>query len=278
VRSKWSLLHLENSSEVTIEGPGGLTAPGRDFWRVRNWRPDVVGYCLLKLERCKHIHIADLALTDSPMYQVVVMHSSHVELQRLSIVLNDQTVGDGGPHNTDGVSIIGSTDVHLWNSEIESGDDNIVIKEGSHRVHVESVTLFRGKGVSIGSLGERAAEAQVVTDVVFRNISLDWSMHGARIKTWLGGQGLVRNISFDQFTLENVAYGVLIDQKYCPLSQRPEGCDDSEEAPAISIENVTFTSFSGSYRNAEKKVYCKRCSGISFRDVNLRRSERAWYG
>lgn len=279
VRSQWTLLHIVESSNVTIVGPGGLRAPGRSFWIVRNRRPEVRGYCLLKFDRSKNVRVRGLALTDSPMYQLVIMNSVNIDLRGLSIVINDETVGEGGPHNTDGVSVIASQDVRLCDSEVESGDDNVVIKEGTRNVAVENVTLFRGKGVSIGSLGERAAEDQFVADIVFRNVSLDYSLHGARIKTWIGAHGLVRNVSFENFRLHNVAYGVLIDQKYCPRSQRPEGCTSGEEdwqtVDAINIEDVRFRNFSGTYMQKDRQVACARCKDVVFRNVRLQRSPDA---
>lgn len=279
VRSQWSLLHIVESNNVTILGPGGLRAPGRSFWAVRNTRPEVRGYCLLKLERSSGVRVRGLALTDSPMYQLVVMHCVDVDLRGLSIVVNDETVGEGGPHNTDGVSIIASQGVRVRDSEVESGDDNVVIKEGTRDVVVEGVSLFRGKGVSIGSLGERAADDQFVSDILFRNVSLDYSLHGARIKTWIGARGLVRNVTFELFKLHNVAYGVLIDQNYCPRSQRPEGCTSGDEdwqtVDAINIEDVRFRNFSGTYMQKDRSVACARCRSVTFRSVRLQRSPDA---
>ena len=52
-------LLFRNSRNVTLQGvPGGypgagLRAHGHSFWRVRNSRPQVRGYCLLKLDDCE---------------------------------------------------------------------------------------------------------------------------------------------------------------------------------------------------------------------------------
>lgn len=273
-RSQWSLLHLHGSVNVTLEGPGGIRAPGSSFWAVRNARPAVRGYCLLKLEQSQHVRVSGLALADSPMYQVVVMRSHDVDLQGLRIAVRDARLGDDGPHNTDGVSIIASHHVRLRDSEIESGDDNVVIKEGSHMIHVEGLQLRRGKGISIGSLGERGAEDQVVTDVLFRNVSVQQSVHGARIKTWQGGRGLVRNVSFEDFRVRDVSFGILIDQLYCPPSQRPEGCD-SDAGAAISIQDMRFRDFTGTYLQEDRKVACVLCSNLQFERVLLLRSPLA---
>ncbi|CAE8643919.1 unnamed protein product, partial [Polarella glacialis] len=136
---------LRNSSNVTVRGPGGIRAPGGTFWGVRNKRPEVRGYCLLKLDGCQDVRISGMRFMDSPMYQVVVARSSNVWLQGLQITLSSAVLGDSGAHNTDGVSIIASNEVYIRDSVIESGDDNVVIKEGSHHISAEGLVLRRGK-------------------------------------------------------------------------------------------------------------------------------------
>mmetsp|Transcript_166470 Transcript_166470/g.534818 ORF Transcript_166470/g.534818 Transcript_166470/m.534818 type:complete len:658 (-) Transcript_166470:9-1982(-) len=271
-RSKWSLLNLVNSSNVTLLGDGGgMEAPGRTFWSVRNSQPRVRGYCLLKLENCSSLQMRGLRLTDSPMYHIVIMESTGVRVERVSIVVNDDVVGDGGPHNTDGVSIISSTDVVLRDCQIDSGDDNVVIKEGSHAIYGVNLVLRRGKGISIGSLGERGSSQQFVTDIVFRNVTLQRSYYGARIKTWKGSTGLVRNVTFESFFVQDVLVGIMVDQNYCPLSQRPEGCRDGG-VDAIRLEDVAFRGFSGTFVREERQISCLRCIDMRFERIALRKS------
>lgn len=268
-RSEWTLLHIRDSVNISIVGPKGIRGQGKHFWPVRNAQPGVRGYCLLKFERCAHIHVSGLKLADAPMYQLVVMYSEDVHLEDLEITVQR---GSLRPHNTDGVSIIASTRVHLRNSMIESGDDNVVVKEGSHFVHAEGLRLFGGKGVSIGSLGERGAKDQVVTDVIFRNVSLRKSVHGARIKTWKGSRGLIRNVSFESFVVEDVDIGILIDQKYCPSSQRPEGCPESD-VDGIDIEDVHFRSFTGTVLRRDRDISCVHCRDITYDGIVMRYSQ-----
>lgn len=101
-------------------------------------------------------------LKDSPMYHMVIMQSRRVDIVGLSVTVDSVAVGDVGPYNTDGVSIIASSNVSVRSSSIESGDDNIVIKEASRGILGTDLVLTRGKGISIGSLGERAADYQVL--------------------------------------------------------------------------------------------------------------------
>ncbi|OLQ11820.1 Ankyrin-3 [Symbiodinium microadriaticum] len=250
-RSQWSLLLLRNSRNVTIRGRGGIRGSGDSFWRIRNTQPQVRGYCLLKVDQSEDVQISGLRLADSPMYQVVVARSQRVQLEGLRVSLHHMRLGDEGAHNTDGVSIIASQNVLLSDSVIESGDDNVVVKEGSHNVACHGLLLRRGKGVSIGSLGERGAE-----------------MHGARIKTWKGAHGLVKNVTFSMFKTARVVTGILIDQTYCPPSQRPEGCAGGP-SDAIRIEDVHFRDFTGTFLHQDRKVLCSLCSGVTYEGIRL---------
>lgn len=280
VRSQWSLLRFYNSSFVSVRGVqgGGLKAPGSTFWSIRNTRPQVRGYCLFKLEGSRRMEIDGLELVDSPMYQLVVLGSHGVTLSNLKLKIGSAELGDLGPHNTDGVSIIASTSVHLRDTFISSGDDNVVIKEGSRDVLAERLTLLRGKGISIGSLGERGASGQAVADVRFRAVLMDSCMHGARIKTWMGGHGLVQNVTFEDFKLRRVAYGILIDQSYCPLSQRPEGCASEAAAThAVDIKDVLFKSFTGTYVVESQRVICLRCNNVRYEEIRMRSSTYSPY-
>eukprot|EP00435_Cladocopium_sp_Y103_P054056 s348_g17.t1 len=271
-------LFLRNCRNVTLIGrkaqgahfEGGLLAPGNSFWRVRNTKPQVRGYCLLKMDGCEDMRISSLHLHDSPMYQVVVARSHEVELNGLRITLSNQALGDNGAHNTDGVNILNSSRVTLRRSVIESGDDNVVVKEGSSDIFAESLQLRRGKGVSIGSLGEREAEGQEVTNVVFRDVSSDHCVHGVRIKTWKGARGLVQNATFERFRVADVMVGILIDQTYCPPSQRPEGCATEDATAAIRIQQVRFKDFSGTFHQMDRKVLCSACDDVTYESIALR--------
>lgn len=277
-RSQWSLLLLRNSRNVTIRGRGGIRGSGDSFWRIRNTQPQVRGYCLLKVDQSEDVQISGLRLADSPMYQVVVARSQRVQLEGLRVSLHHMRLGDEGAHNTDGVSIIASQNVLLSDSVIESGDDNVVVKEGSHNVACHGLLLRRGKGVSIGSLGERGAEDQVVTNISFHNVTLDQSMHGARIKTWKGAHGLVKNVTFSMFKTARVVTGILIDQTYCPPSQRPEGCAGGP-SDAIRIEDVHFRDFTGTFLHQDRKVLCSLCSGVTYEGISLQpaaHEQRIW--
>ena len=58
-------------------------------------------------------------------------------------------------------------------------------------VIVRNVTCDGGHGVSIGSIRHG-----YVSNTTIENVRFVGSANGARIKTWRGGHGLVKNITF----------------------------------------------------------------------------------
>jgi len=267
-RSMYSLLHIRDSSNLVLVGGGGIRAPGSTFWHVRNHHPEIRGYCLLKIEGSKFIRVSGFKLWDSAMYHLVVMKSEDVVLSELNLQgkLASQI---GEAHNTDGVNIIASSRVSLTNSVIASGDDHVVLKENTYSFKADNVTLLRGKGLAIGSLGERGLDEQVVKDVHFNNIVVFGSHFCARIKTWVGATGLVNDVRFTNFKCDKVEYGTYIDQQYCPSSQRPGGCSEEEKKQSIVLDKVTFENFSGTYKKASKLEHCSGCKGILYKDIFL---------
>merc|ERR1712070_1024266 len=156
--------------------------------------------------------------------------------------------------------------------DITSGDDNIAIKRGSSFIHASDNILRYGKGVSIGSLGERESEGSV-TDSTFDNFKVFGAQHGARIKTWRGGRGKVSNLTFSRFVCEDCGVATLVDQDYCPRSQKPNGCQN--ETSSIEIANVHFDDFSGRVRGESHDFRChgggrKGCDVVMKR-MSLRR-------
>ncbi|CAE7453782.1 Ank3, partial [Symbiodinium pilosum] len=75
-------------------------------------------------------------------------------------------------------------------------------------------------------------------------------------------------VTFSMFKTLKVNTGILIDQTYCPPSQRPEGCTSGPD-DAIRIEDVHFRDFSGSFLQQDRKVLCPMCSDITYEGISL---------
>jgi polygalacturonase len=77
---------------------------------------------------------------------------------------------------------------------------------------------------SIGSLGDDNSRAEV-SGILIDSVQLYGTTNGARIKTWQGGSGYAKDITFQNIIMDNVQNPIIIDQNYCDsaksMSNRP---------------------------------------------------------
>lgn len=64
-----------------------------------------------------------------------------------------------------------------------AGDDCVSIQTGCSNIYVHNVNCGPGHGISIGSLG-KANTIACVTNVTVRDITVQNTLTGVRIKTW----------------------------------------------------------------------------------------------
>ncbi|KAG8991893.1 hypothetical protein FRB93_002513 [Tulasnella sp. JGI-2019a] len=121
----------------------------------------------------------------------------------------------GFPFNTDGFDIA-ATNVLVEDSVIINGDDAFAVTSGS-----ENVTISRAfiggpgcHGTSIGSLGQNQGLFATVSNVLFTDVTAVGSVYGARFKSWVGGQGLAKNITWRNYNVHNVTYPIYVTQNY----------------------------------------------------------------
>jgi polygalacturonase len=94
---------------------------------------------------------------------------------------------------------------------ISNGDDSVAVKPSTpctRNILVEDSEFHHGHGCSIGSVGHGCVE-----NVVFRNIKMVSQQCGCRVKSYSSteGDGSVRNISWVNITMEDVASCVSVN-------------------------------------------------------------------
>lgn len=118
------------------------------------------------------------------------------------------------PFNTDGFGVTG-TNIKITNSVIFNGDDAIAVQSGSHNVLFEGGTIgYQSHGMSIGSLGQNQGLFANVSNIKFNDITVVNAVYGARFKSWVGGQGLVKNITWSNIRTYNVTFPIFVTQTY----------------------------------------------------------------
>ncbi|RLN21969.1 hypothetical protein C2845_PM07G12300 [Panicum miliaceum] len=107
-----------------------------------------------------------------------------------------------------------------------------------------------------------------VSHVVAENINVQNALYGVRIKTWQGGVGSVRNVTFSNVRVANVATPIAIDQFYCDRG----GARCANRTGAVAITGVAYRRVVGTYSFQPVRLACsdaRPCTGVSMVDVRL---------
>ncbi|KAJ4849584.1 hypothetical protein Tsubulata_019350 [Turnera subulata] len=135
-----------------------------------------------------------------------------------SVISNLDISAPGDSPNTDGIDITNSNNVTVSNCNIATEYDTM------EQVHVK--------------------------DCSFRN-----STNGPRIKTWQGGAGYARQITFENITVSDTQIPIILDQFYCP--QR--NCVN--QTNAVKVSDISFINIHGT--TSSEKAMTILCSDTS---------------
>lgn len=155
------------------------------------------------------------------------------------------------PFNTDGLDV-GASNVAITNGQIYNGDDAIAIQSGAHNVLFQNNVIgFETHGMSVGSLGQNQADYANVSNIRFDNNVVSGGLYAARFKSWIGGQGLARNITWSNNRLYNVTFPIQVTQRYSnqgsAQTQLYSGATSGRpNNSSVVLENITFANFTGS--------------------------------
>ncbi|ONH95325.1 hypothetical protein PRUPE_7G064200 [Prunus persica] len=213
--------------------------------------------------KCDYLQLRGLKHLDSPKAHITINNCNNVSVSNLHIIAPEDSP------NTDGIDISMSTFVNIRNSTIGTGDDCIALNNGSSHINITSIVCGPGHGISVGSLGEDGAY-ETAEEVHVRNCTFNGTKNGARIKTWQGGSGYVKGISFENITLIGAKNPIIIDQYYC--DKNGHNCKPS--ASAVNVSNVIYRGFQGTYANEEEAIIfdCSNtpgCQNVTMNQINI---------
>lgn len=230
LRAPAALLGGRNLENVTISGRGTLQADNAE-WRNLIIKPeyrtalthlldlqehkqpvpdDVMHEAELGLRpdfirpvESKNILIEGIHILSSPMW---VLHILYCE----NVVIRNVMVESFPGSNTDGVDIDSSRHVRISDSYFDTGDDAICIKSGkdadglrvnrvTEDIAITNCTIHRGHGAVV--LGSETSGG--IRNVVASNIVAQGTDRGIRIKSTRGRGGLLENIRFDNWVIED---------------------------------------------------------------------------
>ncbi|XP_042499547.1 probable polygalacturonase At3g15720 isoform X2 [Macadamia integrifolia] len=203
----------------------------------------------LCFHKCNSLHLTGLKLLNSPRNHISLLGCNGVTISHLNIIAPKDSP------NTDGIVIADSTQVLIHRSHIGTGDDCVAIIGGTSFINITNLRCGPGHGISVGSLGGGGAH-DTVKEVHVNDCSFHRTMNGARIKTWPGGSGYAKKISFKKIALTEVGNPIVINQYY-PKNEVPYP-QDINKGSDVEVSDVTFIGFQGS--TTSKNAISLRCS------------------
>ncbi|XP_071689103.1 probable polygalacturonase At3g15720 [Rutidosis leptorrhynchoides] len=229
----WILFTLVNY--LTVSGNGRIDGQGPIWWKDACITPPAPGKTChapvaLQFKRCNNLRLNGLTHVNSPRVHITITTCDGVIVSNLHIIAPETSP------NTDGIDVATSTNVNIRDSIIETGDDCIAISGGSSYIRISGIMCGPGHGISIGALGG----TDVVENVAVSNCTMKKTLTGVRIKTWQGGSGHARKISFAGVNFDAVYNPIIIDQYYCPTRKN---CLLSTSA--VKLSDITYRGISG---------------------------------
>lgn len=239
------LITGKNLHDVALTGSGTIDGSGAHWWawseramrnaaaaghpgRVVFRRPHLVTF-----NDVERLLVADITLTNSSMFHLVPRNITDLTIERVKV----RAPFDNSAPNTDAIDPGPVTRAWIHHCDIDTGDDNIVIKSGGTDVLIEDCTIKHGHGISIGS--------ETVTGVhrmLVRRCTFDGTDNGIRIKSMRGAGGLVENVRYTELTMKHVPNPIVLQLDYVD-NNRPDFKGDPTKVPAIRnilIDRVTI--------------------------------------
>ncbi|KAF7837038.1 putative polygalacturonase [Senna tora] len=246
---KETWLKFSNINGLVINGGGLIDGQGGPWWECfaqsKCQRPSALSF-----HSCENLQLSGVTQINSPGGHVRINGCNGSRISRLHLVAPKDSP------NTDGLDISSSSNVVIQNSKMEVGDDCVVINGGSSFINISGIYCGPGHGISIGSLGGNGAYA-AVEEVHVKNCTFTRSSSGARIKTWEGGSGYARKITYEDIVLVEVQNPILVTQHY-----RIRSAIDARKA--VKVSDITFKNFRGTAsRDSAVQLICDEVIGCS---------------
>ena len=293
-------IYCEGANDIAIAGPGKILGEGDAWWSpprvvAKTSPPDVYNLKemeaahfaakrkkvpnrpspFIRLQRCTDVKISNVIVENSPGWTIMLDHCDRVGMD--GVVLNNNYHGE----NTDGIDVVGSSDVEITRSFVSTGDDGIVLKNGFAKELSRPMTNVRIANCAIRSgancikIGTetwsnisdvRVSDCELFTDEIW-----PWGLAAIAIESVDGAH--VKNV-----TAENITVRKLNTPLFIRLGNRNRWKDKDRagalesitvrnlkatgvEFPCVisgiagmPIKNVTLENIDISYREAGERI------------------------
>jgi len=243
-----SISNVKNAAimgDGIIDGRGGATIIGHNYswWQMaRAAEPKQLRYFSVRLIIATHADgfiLYGITLHNSPNFHVSVNNTDG--FTAWGIHLQTPTIKSADARNTDGIDPGSSTNITIAKSWLDTGDDNIAIKQGTTHISVLDNHFYNGHGMSIGS-ETVAGDSFLLVD----GLTEDHTSSGIRIKSNASRGGLVHDLAYRNICMRNVQMPIAISPFY--NNQTVEGFthpnipgDKIPDYKNIMLQNVIAT-------------------------------------
>ena len=261
------LITGNNLHDLAITGPGVIDGNGALWWAwsERAARASTTPgrfVCnrahLVVISGCERLHVADITLTNSSKFHLVPGDITDLTIERVKV-----RAPSDAP-NTDAIDPGPVTNALIRDCDVDTGDDDIVMKSGGTNVLIENCAIKHGHGISIGS-----GTTVGIHNMLVRHCTMEGTDNGIRIKSMRGKGGPVDNVRYTDIRMKDVTNAIVLELDYVD-NNVPDFKGDPALVPSIRdilIDNVVIENST----NAGKIVGLpdSRITHITLRNVQL---------
>ncbi|GLJ05382.1 hypothetical protein SUGI_0017190 [Cryptomeria japonica] len=257
-------INFSKLNGISIVGSGVIEGQGEAWWKLSEYTDEDASTMGNKLPSVKptalrfygsyDVSVQDITIQNSPQCHLKFDSCTSVKVVGVTISSPADSL------NTDGIHLQNSRDVEIHHSSMACGDDCVSIQTGCSGIRVHNINCGPGHGISIGGLGKDGTKA-CVSNVSIYDSNIKDALNGVRIKTWQGGFGSVKGVSFSNIQVSNVRVPIDIDQYYCDKQSYPN------RTSAVFITDVTYEKIIGTYM--DKSLYLACSNDVPCTDLKL---------
>ncbi|RSL46443.1 Exopolygalacturonase X-2 [Fusarium duplospermum] len=233
-------------------GTGTIDGNGQAWYDAHAADSKVKRPLLFVTDGWKGGSITGLKLRQSPNWHNLIANSSDILISDIDIF--SRSTSKNFAKNLDGWDTYRSDNIVIQNSYIDHDDDCVSFKPNSTNIIVQGLVCNSSHGISVGSLGQYPGVFDNIENLYIYNISMSNATDGARLKVWPGadvqkpegwigggGEGRVRNVTYERFFNDNNDGAIKIDQCYGAVSAAECEADPSK----VILTDILFKDFWG---------------------------------
>jgi polygalacturonase len=238
VRAPPPLITGKDLHDVALTGSGVIDGAGANWWawseRASRREPGRLIYPrmnLVVIDGCQRLRAEGITFRNSPKFHFVPTNVTDLLIEGVKVQAPEDAP------NTDAIDPTSCTKVLIRNCDIDTGDDDIVIKTGGKGILIEDCRIRHGHGISIGS-----GTTGGIRDMLVRRSTFENTDNGIRIKSMRGAGGPVEHIRYTDIQMKDVKNAIVLDLTYTD-NNRPDFRGDPNKVPRIDdveISNVTI--------------------------------------